>query len=219
MKKIFFFISFTLLIFLSLAFTTKVKNTFSLFGKMIILDPGHGGIDPGSTYKDEYEKNYNLEFSRYLKEELENRGATVIMTRNGDYDLSSPSANKRKKSDFDNRIKLINENKPDIYLSLHMNYLQDSKYYGSQCFYSIKNKNNIRIAELIQKHLNNYFNSQKPYRQISNDKYMYSKINTPGILIEYGFLSNQRDRKNLKQDNYKRKLSQIIANGIEEYFT
>jgi len=127
MKHYFCIITLIILAFLSLAFTREVKNSFALFGKLIILDPGHGGLDPGSVYKDEYEKTYNLELSISLKKELEQRGATVILTRSGDYDLSSPRANRRKKSDFDNRIKMINENKPDIYISLHMNYLQDTQ--------------------------------------------------------------------------------------------
>lgn len=204
---------------LTLAFTFEPANTFPLFGKFIILDPGHGANDPGSVYKDQYEKDYNLEFSRALKSTLENYGATVIMTRDGDYDLSNETHWSRKRSDFKNRIKLINEDKPDLYLSLHMNYLNDSRYYGSQVFYSLINTHNEPLAEILQRHLNDYFGFDKDYKKIGNDKYMFGRIEVPGVLIEYGFMSSSKDRANLKNEEYKKELSSIIADGLVEYFT
>lgn len=219
MKKVIFLFCLILLMIFSLAFKSSTINTFPLFGKMIILDIGHGGEDPGSVYKDEYEKDYNLTFGISLKKELESLGATVIMTREGDYDLSSPVAPKRKRSDFDNRIKLINENNPDMYLSLHMNYLNDSKYYGTQVFYSDVNSQNKSIADSIQKEVNKYFNYNKSIKEIGNDKYMYKNINVRGVLIEYGFISNSRDRNNLKRDEYRNELSKVITKGIINYFT
>lgn len=219
MKKVIFLFCLILLMFFSLAFKSSTINTFPLFGKMIILDIGHGGEDPGSVYKDEFEKDYNLTFGKSLKKELESLGATVIMTREGDYDLSSPNAQKRKRSDFNNRIKLIDKNSPDIYLSLHMNYLNDSKYYGTQVFYSEVNNQNKSIAESIQNEVNRYFNYDKSTKEIGNDKYMYKNINASGVLIEYGFISNSRDRNNLKSEDYRSGLSKVIAKGIINYFT
>ncbi len=67
----------------------------------------HGGVDPGTVYGDVYEKDINLDISLFLEEELAKLGASVILTREGDYDLSSPNASLRKRSDFDNRIKLM----------------------------------------------------------------------------------------------------------------
>lgn len=194
-------------------------NTFPLFGKLIILDPGHGADDPGSVFKDEYEKDYNLTFSRTLKNVLEKYGATVIMTRNRDYDLSSPKARSRKRSDFDNRIKLINDDDPDVYLSLHMNYLSDTKYYGSQVFYSEVVEKNRTLAETIQKELNSYFKFDKDFKKIGKDKYMYGKLKVPGVLIEYGFMSSYKDRTNLKKESYRQELASVIADALVAYFT
>lgn len=217
-KRIILILSIPLILF-ALAFTFEPANSFPLFGKFIILDPGHGADDPGSVYKDEYEKDYNLEFAKSLRVVLENYGATVIMTRTGDYDLSNESHWSRKRSDFKNRIKLINEDKPDIYLSLHMNYLNDSKYYGSQVFYSQINTHNERIAEVLQTQLNDYFSFDKSYNKIGTDKYMFGRIEVPGVLIEYGFMSSARDRANLKKEDYRRELSTVIADGLVKYFT
>ena len=179
--------------------------------------PAHGGLDPGALYKDEYEKDYNLEFASTLKEELENLGATVIMTRTGDYDLSNPKASHRKRSDFENRIKLINEDKPDLYISLHMNSLSSAKYYGSQVFFSKVNAQNEKLAEVLQKDLNDFFKLNRDTKKISDDKYMFKRIEVPGVLIEYGFISSSRDRANLKTSKYRKDLAKVICNSLIEY--
>ena len=139
MKK---YIHYSLIIFIiSIFLLSSVfgKDNLFLVGRIIVIDPGHGFLDPGTSYENIYEKDINLNISLYLKEKLESNGATVYMTRDGDYDLSTPNAIYRKKSDFDNRINLINNSKADIYLSIHLNYLSDFKYYGPQVFYNGKN--------------------------------------------------------------------------------
>ncbi len=210
-------LGFLMLICLGAKFETV--NTFPLFGKFIILDPGHGADDPGSTYKDEYEKDYNLDFAHTLKKTLEKYGATVILTRSGDYDLSNPKAPRRKRSDFNNRIALIEGDDPDIYLSLHMNFLNDSRYRGSQVFYSQVNPVNEHLAATLQEHLNSFFSFSKDYKKIGNDKYLFKNISVPGVLIEYGFLSNYKDRTNLKKESYRTELSEAIVSGLIDYFT
>lgn len=219
MKKYIIFCTLFLTLLITLAFKFNTTNNFPLVGKLVILDPGHGSLDPGSIYKDKYEKDYNLDFSFFLKKELERLGASVILTRGGDYDLSNPSSGSRKRTDFNNRIKLINDNNADIYLSLHMNSLNDSSYYGSQVFYSKVNPQNEKIAKLLQNNLNKFLNLNKDYKRIGNDKYMFSKIKVRGVLIEYGFISSYKDRKNLEDKTYKEQLSKVIAQSLVEYFT
>ena len=104
-----------LLLLSALFINTKVNALMPLSGKIIIIDPGHGGKDPGTISESIYEKDINLKISKALEIELSQSGATVIMTRDDDYDLSKPNARWRKKSDFDNRIKLINNSKATIY--------------------------------------------------------------------------------------------------------
>lgn len=219
MKKYLFIISLVFLLFFSFAFKVHTENSFPLFGRLIVLDPGHGGLDPGSLFKNEYEKDYNLLFSKTLAQELEKLGATVITTRDGDYDLSNPSSTSRKRTDFNNRIKLIDESGADLYISLHMNYLNNSKYYGSQVFFSNANKQNKIIADLFQSELNEYFGFNKSTKKIGNDKYMYQRLKTKGILIEYGFMSSYRDRNNLKKEEYRKELAEIISRCIIAYYS
>jgi hypothetical protein len=192
------------------------KDNLFLVGGIIVIDPGHGYLDPGTSYENIYEKDINLNISLYLKEKLESNGATVYMTRDGDYDLSTPNAIYRKKSDFDNRINLINNSNADIYLSIHLNYLSDFKYYGPQVFYNGKN---IYFANIMQDVLNKGLNSNRKIKNIPKDTYMYSKLKVNGLLIECGFLSNYEDRQKLITNEYQKKVANLISNGVIKYFS
>ena len=99
-----------------------------LIGKKIIIDVGHGGKDSGTVYENIKEKDLNLSIGLKLRDSLIKNGVYVEMVREGDYDLAVPNAIKRKRSDFDNRIKMINESNADMYISLHINYLDNAKY-------------------------------------------------------------------------------------------
>ena len=209
MKKI---ILITLIILNLLIYIPTLAKTKKLIldKKTIIIDAGHGGKDMGTSYKNIYEKDINLSISLKLKEELEKYGTNVILTRDNDYDLSTPNTNRRKKSDFDNRIKLINESNPDLVISIHQNYYKDSKYSGTQIFY----KGNKNIAEFLQKNIND----KRLTKPISKTLYMYNKIESNVLLIECGFISNSKDRNNLTNKLYQKEYAKLIANLIKDYF-
>ena len=184
-----------------------------LAGKIIYIDPGHGGRDPGANYKDIKESDINLSICLILREKLEMEGATVYLTREGDYDLSSIYTSRHKKSDLSNRINLINKSNADMYISIHLNATPSSKWHGAQVFYDDVNKENKKIAEVISNKLNTD-------RNISEIKGMYlnKNLKVPGVLIEAGFISNASDRKKLLDKNYQIKLSEQIVEGVIYYF-
>lgn len=140
MKKYYVKLFLSFLIFVGIFSDSFVMAGLPLAGKIIVIDVGHGGKDPGSMYKNIYEKDVNLAISLELEKSLTKLGASVILVRRGDYDLSRPNATWRKKSDFDNRIRIINTSKADYYLSIHLNYLTDKRYYGPQVFYNQRKK-------------------------------------------------------------------------------
>lgn len=187
-----------------------------LSGKIIIVDAGHGGADPGTISNDIYESNINLAISKFLELELTKVGATVILTRDGNYDLSSPNARWRKKSDFDNRIKLINNSGANMYLSIHLNYLTDSKYSGAQVFYN--NEENKEIAMVIQETLNNKLQNNRDIKKIPQKTYMYDKLTVPGVLIECGFLSNPKEKNLLNSSSYQQKIATTIKDALINYY-
>lgn len=190
------------------------KASLPLFGKTITIDIGHGGKDPGTVVNNILEKDINLKIGKYLEKELIKKGANVILTRNGDYDLSSPNSYRRKKSDFDNRIKIINNSSASMYVSIHLNYLEQASYYGPQVFYNNINNNNKKIANNMQNILNKKLKTNRKVKLIPEDTYMYSRLNVPGILVECGFLSNYNEKTKLMSKEYQQKIAKYISEGI-----
>ena len=213
MRKILFLLISIVLFTSGLVYVNAISNC--LVGKVIVIDVGHGGKDSGTIYKNIKEKDINLSIALKLKKELIKHGVEVIMTRDGDYDLSSPKALRRKKSDFDNRIKLINESNADMYISIHINYLDNKKYYGSQVFYT---KGNERMASVIQNEMIKQLNSPMEERLLDNSIYMFKRLDIPGVLIECGFMSNSRERNLLVSDKYQSKIVKAIVDGLIMYY-
>lgn len=198
----------------------SAKNNYSnlkLLGKVIYIDPGHGGPDPGTIYKDIYEKDINLSIALKLKSILEQDGAIVYLTRDGDYDLSTTNAISRKKSDLNNRAKIISNSKADIYISIHLNSIKSTTWRGAQVFYDDVNKHNKSLAILMQEQLKKDLKTNREVKEINN-MLMNRKITIPGVLIEVGFLSNPGERYLLKQSDYQYKICNSIKNGIIKYF-
>lgn len=191
-------------------------NSVSLLGKIIYVDPGHGGRDSGAVYKNIYEKDINLEISKKLEKELVSYGATVYMTRDDDIDLSIGDSNK-KRSDLANRAYKINKTRPDIYISIHQNYISSPKWRGLQIFYDSINPKNKLLAESLTNSLKEKLANVREVKN-NNSYYMYNKIEYPGVLIETGFLSNYEDRNNLTNEKYQDKLAKNITLSIVEYF-
>jgi N-acetylmuramoyl-L-alanine amidase len=212
------FFSLLLIIVTILSFNKTVYtfNELPLLNKIIYLDAGHGGVDPGAIYKNIEEKNINLQISLKLQKELEKLGATVYQTRYDDYDLST-TKNKRKKSDLTNRVSLINESNANMYISIHLNSDQSELWSGFQVFYDDVNKENEKIAKLMQEYVGKKLKSNREYKEIKNI-YLNKNITIPGILVEVGFISNSNDRYLLITEEYQNKLAHLMATSISKYF-
>lgn len=214
-EKIIIFLCLLITIFsISKAYANIETNT--LEGKTIYLDPGHGGIDSGTTYKKILEKDINLVICQKLKTALTNEGAIVYLTREKDTDLSVKNKH-RKRSDLISRAYLINKTKPDLYISIHQNYIANTKWKGTQIFYTTRNKNNKDIAEKLTKYLKEKSYSVRPPKQ-NNTYYMYRNIDPPGVLIEVGFLSNPDDRYRLTHEKYQDIIVDNLLYSIKKYF-
>lgn len=197
-------------------FTFVCADELSLLGKIIYIDPGHGGRDPGAVYKDIRESDINLDISKALKDELEKQGALVYLTRNGDYDLSNSNASNHKRSDLAARARLINESDCDMFISIHLNSDSSSSWYGTQVFYTVKNPDNREIADIMERKFKDNLNTKREAKILKN-MYLFDRINKPGVLVEAGFISNPNDRYLLKQSDYQYKIARIITDGVVEY--
>ncbi len=201
---------------LALSKVNALVKDYTLLGKTIYLDAGHGGADSGAISKHIIEKDMNLKLVKLLESKLIEKGAVVYLTRNGDYDLAGSKIN-RKRNDLYKRATLINNSNCDIYISIHLNATTERKWGGMQVFYDNINKENKILAEVITKTLKSNLNNVKDYK-LENKYYMYSKIKKPGILFEAGFVSNPNDNYKLRQGDYQNKLINNIVIGIESYF-
>ena len=171
-NKIYVFILY--LFFMLLAGLYKISAfNLPLMGKVIYIDPGHGGLDPGSIYQNIYEKDINLEICAVLKTELEQQGAIVYMTRYGDYDLSYINTGARKRSDLNNRAKIINESNADMYISIHLNSVSSKTWHGAQVFYDdVKYSEDciFNVNVLMKCNSFYYLNEPQYYNYYFNDK-------------------------------------------------
>ena len=157
---------------------------------LVVLDPGHGGKDPGKVGADEeLEKDINLAISLKVREKLEEDGMEVVMTREEDVMLSDGDADNKKLEDLNSRIDIINEQQPAIAVSIHQNSYSDPAVRGAQVFYFTHSDKGKQAAEALQKELLEF--DQENTRDIkANDTYyLLKKTEVPTVIVECGFLS------------------------------
>ncbi len=168
------------------------------------------------------EAETNLKVAIKLQNLLEQSGATVILTRsdeNAIYDLDSKTLREKKISDIHNRVKIGNENQADIFVSIHLNKIPQSQYYGWQTFYKSGNEQSIKLAKSIQSNLNEAIQRENNRVAMKIDNiYIVKHVEIPISIVECGFLSNPEEEKLLLEDNYQNKLAWGIYNGIMDYF-
>lgn len=205
--------------------TEKTVETVStpVTNKVIIVDAGHGTPDEGAESSNGVtEAQINLEIALKLQKLLEQSGSTVILTRSDEneiYDAGSDTIREKKVSDMKNRVKIGNESSADIFVSIHLNKIEQAKYDGWQTFYKTNNEESERLATTIQKSLNEAMqkeNSRTP-AQLST-VYLMKHVEIPITIVECGFLSNPAEERMLQTDEYQNKLAWGIYNGIADYF-
>ena len=190
--------------------------------KIIIIDAGHGGEDPGAIGSNGiYEKDLNLEIALQIGEMLEKEGYAVIYTRTDDKLLYTEEQNIkgiRKISDLKNRCNVAKKYPEATFISIHMNSFGSEKYAGTQVYYSKTNENSILLAQSVQNTVrNNIQPDNNRNTKESSDIYLLNNISNPSILIECGFLTNKTECEKLCQKEYQKELSFSIVCGIIEY--
>lgn len=191
--------------------------------KVIVIDAGHGVPDEGAqSSSGTTEAETNLKIALKLQNLLEQSGSTVILTRsdeNGIYDLDKNTLREKKISDIRNRVKIGNNSSADIFVSIHLNKIPQSQYYGWQCFYNSKNEKSIDLAKKIQSNLNDAIQKENNRIAMKLEKvYIMKHVEIPISIVECGFLSNPEEEKQLLSDEYQDKLAWGIFNGINDYF-
>lgn len=191
--------------------------------KIILIDPGHGGIDGGAQSQDGIlEKDINLKISLKFKEKLQKQGYKVVMTREEDKGLYENSGKIRSKKiqDLNNRCKIKKDSKCDMFISIHLNMFPQSKYYGAQVWYS-RNIESEKLAKITQERLRmdldlNNTRVQKP--ALDSYKVLRCNDSMPSIIVECGFLSNQPEAQKLVSDEYQDKVAESLIKSVKSYY-
>lgn len=191
--------------------------------KTIIIDAGHGLPDGGAIgINGTVEQQLNLEISIKLQKMLEQSGAKVVLTRsdeNAMYINKSEKLRKNKLNDLKTRKEIIDSVNADIFVSIHMNKFEQSKYHGAQVFYSNYPQKSKILAETVQQNIKQLTdNSNNRKIKMKNDIFLLKNCQIPSILIECGFLSNPQEEQQLNDDAYQTKIVYSIYHGILDYF-
>lgn len=196
-----------------------------LNNKTIVIDPGHGGIDGGTNIGEILEKDINLTIGLKLKELLTKKGATIIMSREIDESLDDKiiGNGSRHREDLEARVKVVNEGRADLLISIHVNHIKNKNKIGPIVFYQSDNEKGKYLAERMQEYLNDVSTYKKMKIEVnhgatSGNYYILSNTAVPGIIVELGFISNEIDRELLLQDEHQDEIVEQITKGIIYYF-
>lgn len=194
--------------------TGATENTLEHSGRLIVVDAGHGGFDPGAIgVGGSHEADLNLEVAQYLKTELEAGGIKVEMTRETDIGLGSTQM-----ESLEERGRIIKSHDCDIAVSIHMNFFEDdSDVTGPLVLFMPRSKQGKVLADAVQKSMNEVLEASGTVR--SESLYVLKCGCQPSVLIECGYLSNEQEEKKLCEPTYQKSIAKAICEGIKQYFS
>ena len=179
---------------------------------MIVIDPGHGGEDPGKVgVNDILEKDINLQISMKVRDLLEEVGITVVMTREDD------KVPDRKKEDLGERVELINKTRPTLALCIHQNSYTTPDIFGAQVFYHTKTEEAEDIATMVQESMRAIDPNNKREIKENDTYYMLKFSEVPTIIVECGFLTNPTEAQKLTTEEYQEEVAFAICEGIVKW--
>lgn len=223
LKKYVMEMTMAVLLLVSVFFLSKeaavVANENAGKEKVIVIDAGHGGADPGMVgIGGLEEKGINLAVSMKLKESLEDQGFTVVMTRTEDQGLYQEGVRNKKVQDMQNRIEIMEKAKPLLAVSIHQNSYTEESVKGPQVFYYESSEEGQKLAVSIQNALNTELSVERPRKEKGNTSYFLLK-KSPCVLniVECGFLTNEKEAELLQTEEYQQKIVEAVTKGIVQY--
>lgn len=195
-----------------------ISNSFPT----VVIDAGHGGEDGGAVSElGSLEKDINLDICLTLEKLLLQSGFNTKMIRSADvsvHDEDAETTRQRKVSDIHNRVEAANSDSNNILVSVHQNHFSESKYFGTQVFYSKNNANSQILAENIRTAVTSLLQPENTRKcKESTDVYLLDNATIPAVIVECGFLSNPDEAYLLSQEGYRDDMAYSIYLGILEY--
>ncbi len=216
-----------ILLFASIVFivnSTLLANTFSDPNSgIIVIDPGHGGIDGGTNKDGILEKEINLDIGKRLCFYLEQKGYKVIMTRNDDISLDAldNSSKSRHQRDLNARVNIINNSNAQLFVSIHVNCnIKKPSTEGAIVFYNNKYEQSKTLAYSIQRTLNSIeiSNRKRTVHNPTQAKYfVLGNADIPGVIVETAFISNKMERLEMTKESFRENTAKAVVSGIQQY--
>ncbi|WP_010095358.1 N-acetylmuramoyl-L-alanine amidase [Ornithinibacillus scapharcae] len=178
---------------------------YQLDGYNIMIDAGHGGMDPGAVSNGLLEKDITLATAKVIKQYLEQEGANVLFTREDDSFQS-----------LQDRVNQSNSNDTDVFISLHYDYFSDPGVNGINTYF-YHQQSSAKLAEKVHSALTDHLNmNDRGIRQ--EGYYVLHNNRKPAILLELGFMTNPGDLEKMKTDAYREDVAKAITDGLVDYF-
>ena len=193
-----------------------------LLGRIIVVDPGHGGIDGGAhDQQGLLEKNLNLEIAHWLRRSLKEAGAFVVLTREGDHELSylSNKYKSRHRRDLNSRVLIAEKSRADILLSIHINAAGNPTHRGSIVFFQPDSAESKSLAVLIQEELSKIALHHTRLPLCGRIYYILRNSPVTAVLLETGFLTNPEEKKLLSEPQYQQAIARAITAAVIRHFT
>ena len=182
--------------------------------RTVVVDAGHGGPDGGKTgVNGKLEKELNLIIAEKVKKHLEEEGIEVIMTREEDGWLAESRI-----GDLKERVRIMNESKADLAVSIHQNSYHEESVFGAQVFYYTTSGEGKAAAEILQNELLEIDPENKKREKANNTYYILKKTEVPTVIVECGFLSNHKEAEKLSDEEYQGKIAEAVVKGIKSFF-
>ena len=188
-----------------------------------MANSAHGGFGGGAVVGDVLEKDINLEIANRLSFMLKASGFNVICTRNDDSSTESDptaSVSARKRSDLNNRLKIIKENPDGIFVSIHLNKFSSTSVKGAQMFYSPKNEDSKRLAECLKTSVTEFTqpDNKRTVKEATSSIFLLYYSPIPSVIAECGFMSNAEELGELQDKKYQSQIAFSIFCGILNYY-
>ena len=171
--------------------------------RTVVVDAGHGKL----------EKELNLIIAEKVKKLLEEEGIAVIMTREEDGWLAETRI-----GDLKERVRIMNESKADLAVSIHQNSYHEESVFGAQVFYYTTSGEGKAAAEILQNELLEIDPENKKREKANNTYYILKKTEVPTVIVECGFLSNHKEAEKLSDEAYQGKIAEAVVKGIKSFF-
>ena len=184
-------------------------------GRIIVLDPGHGGSDAGAIGPTGLtEKKVSLAVSLKAQKLLTASGYQVVMTRTTDVDVAAPGVSDQ--TELQARVDKAPPNAA-LFISVHCNAFATGKANGMETYHAPTAVKGARLARLLNEELERLGGLNN--RGVKAARfYVMTHSQCPASLIELGFITNPREEKLLASEDYQQKLAQAITNAVNRYF-